>query len=1688
MSKARYVADLLADSGDVKATKLDEFGALKDLSNVGTLPAALQSQLVGPAGPAGAAGAAGSDGADSTVAGPAGAAGSAGAAGAVGAAGANGVDGSNGTDGVDGVDGVGGVKDFVASGTLSNGTTVILKSNGTVEAVTYDNGAASIPQATPTVLGNAYYGYQVAFDDSTSGSFILASAGTYSQTVLTAGTLSGTTLTFGTAVTISGLTALKQLINVSAGKFLISHQDPSYNTSCRVIEVSGTTLTTSASSVIMNTGNATMVSLSMVPNTTKFVATYQNYASSSHGTARVGTISGTSISFGTAVVFNAAATAYVSSSIDATTSKLLVTYKDEGNSDYATACVGTVSGTSISFGTESVITSDTCLHMSSHIDPNTSGSVVVVYKRNSLGKGKVGVISGTSVTWGAEFQFNSGDVSYNKIIFNPSSAGKFLVSFQDNTNASAATVVEGTVSGTSATVGSKSVIVSYAASNLDIAFNPFVANQFLTAFRTVAADSYIGRAVLGKLATAPSTNLTATNFIGISSAAYANAATASIVLAGGVSANQTGLTINSVYYVQTDGTISTTAGNPSVEAGRALSSTELLLTSEAGATGATGAAGAAGAAGPTGAQGEFNFIGTLFTYSITAGPLVGSSGTVDVVDGDVFRLSGYTGYNNSFGNGLYVAVNNFSLTKSQTQSAINAELQSHFYTDFEYYLGDGSIGADGADGVGGVRDFVATGTLPNGQAVELMADGTVRAVSAPIIPRNIPSASNGVVFENVTTTHTWQGFDVKIDSTNPDRFIVAYRGTSGSYGACVLGTVSGTTITFGTEVIFSSEATTTRQISFAPNSSGKFAISYRKTDPGYTAGIKIGTISGTSITFGTEVVVSSATTYFHSCAFDLVDNNKLVAMYSNSGTYIKVGTVSGTSVSFGSQVSVGINSGVGLVKSVGTSKFIILVAGTVKIGTVSGTTLSLGTAVSLPWDNVEMAAMAVNPIDLTSFIVQYKGKNNSVNKRNGTMVAGTISGTSITLGSYVEFFPQNDTGARDHAIEFSPHSSGKFAYMYSEDVYNDAVVNTGSVSGTTITLDTITEIHTESDHSASALAFMSGGKFVYVTKIGNQNNFTGSGNPLGSAHVGQMQATGASTLNSLSYVGLSSAAYTDGQTASIILKGGVSENQSGLTAGSRYYIQGDGTLGTSEATPSVEAGLAINATTLLLSGPAGEDGVAGAAGSQGVQGIQGTAGLGINFLGQVAAISNLPSGSNTQGDAYIVQADDSFHVWDGTSAWVSGGSIQGPQGVQGIQGIQGIQGTTGTTGAAGTNGTNGTTGAAGPAGTPALVLISQATAPTSPALGQQWFDTSQGVLYEYLTDGTDSSWLDVSSGSQYAASSGSGLASTVSTTDPLVTSNPSEVGYLWINSTSGMTYVCTDITTDANIWVNVGVGTTGVSPGTSGTGGTITTYTSGGVDYKVHTFTSSGTLVIESVNSASVVEYLMVAGGGAGGYSYGAGGGGGGFLTASSVPVIAQTYAVTVGAGGSWVTSNTGGSGSNSSFNSITSIGGGGGADAASAASSGGSGGGGAGLSSSYGGTTAGAAGTNGQGNSGGAGANTTIGVRGAGGGGGASASGGTGTSSGGGAGGNGTASSLSGSSVVYAGGGGGGVFSSGGTTYSGGLGGGGASASGISVAIDATANSGGGGGGGTQTSAAGNANYAPGNGGSGIVIIRYAV
>lgn len=67
-------------------------------------------------------------------------------------------------------------------------------------------------------------------------------------------------------------------------------------------------------------------------------------------------------------------------------------------------------------------------------------------------------------------------------------------------------------------------------------------------------------------------------FIGVADENIANAATGSVTVKGGIAANGlSGLIPNSVYYVQSDGTISTTSTSPAVRLGKALSSTSINL-------------------------------------------------------------------------------------------------------------------------------------------------------------------------------------------------------------------------------------------------------------------------------------------------------------------------------------------------------------------------------------------------------------------------------------------------------------------------------------------------------------------------------------------------------------------------------------------------------------------------------------------------------------------------------------------------------------------------------------------------------------------------------------------------------------------------------------------------------------------------------------------------------------------------------------------------------------------------------------------------------------------------------------------------------------------------------------------------------------------------------------------------------
>ena len=331
-------------------------------------------------------------------------------------------------------------------------------------------------------------------------------------------------------------------------------------------------------------------------------------------------------------------------------------------------------------------------------------------------------------------------------------------------------------------------------------------------------------------------------------------------------------------------------------------------------------------------------------------------------------------------------------------------------------------------------------------------------------------------------------------------------------------------------------------------------------------------------------------------------------------------------------------------------------------------------------------------------------------------------------------------------------------------------------------------------------------------------------------------------------------------------------------------------------------------------------------------------------------------------------------------------------------------------------------------------------------------------------------------------------ANTFATNNITVARNGSNIGGIAANatlSTNGLsvTFVYVDATQG---WIVTDSGNRSDLPTpqfVAATGGTVSCCG----NFKIHTFTGPGTFTVTSAGNASgsnSVDYLVIAGGGG---AADGGGGAGGFRNnfpspaIAGLPVTAQGYPITVGAGGSGNISPAGSaSGNPSIFSTITSAGGGR-SNGVAAASAGGSGGGGGGgllggagntppvspPQGNDGGTTGpGIPAGSGGGGSGGVGNSTT----------------GTGSPRAGGAG---TANLITGSSVTYASGGGGGANSpSGYSTAPATPGGGGPGiANGPGGAVpqtttNATANTGGGGGGAWWG--------CNGNGGSGIVVIRY--
>ena len=202
---------------------------------------------------------------------------------------------------------------------------------------------------------------------------------------------------------------------------------------------------------------------------------------------------------------------------------------------------------------------------------DSASQKTVIFYKNSTGRARVGTVSGTSISFGTEAVFGT-NPAYIKTVYD-TAAQKIVVSYQENF---ATTEMQSAkVSGTSITFDDPlEVSNSVYTDQLSSAYDPDTGKVILT-YKDVG-NSNNGTYVVYQ-AGYTSTNLTSENFLGFAAHTYADTQSALVNSTCTVDRNQTSLTAGQTYYVQTDGSLGTTAANPSVVAGTAISSTEIIV-------------------------------------------------------------------------------------------------------------------------------------------------------------------------------------------------------------------------------------------------------------------------------------------------------------------------------------------------------------------------------------------------------------------------------------------------------------------------------------------------------------------------------------------------------------------------------------------------------------------------------------------------------------------------------------------------------------------------------------------------------------------------------------------------------------------------------------------------------------------------------------------------------------------------------------------------------------------------------------------------------------------------------------------------------------------------------------------------------------------------------------------------------
>ena len=463
-------------------------------------------------------------------------------------------------------------------------------------------------------------------------------------------------------------------------------------------------------------------------------------------------------------------------------------------------------------------------------------------------------------------------------------------------------------------------------------------------------------------------------------------------------------------------------------------------------------------------------------------------------------------------------------------------------------------------------DFVASGTLGSGVTVALKTNGTVEAVGESTVAENVGTAS-----QIASSSSTWNGGISAAFDVASGTHVIFYKDTGDSgKGKAVVATPSGSSLSFGTPVVVDSNGIIDPDIVYA-NSLEKVLVSHG-AGTNNRGKVYVGTVSGTSISFGSAYAYADSAEQDGKIAWS-TDDNVFVVVWDDDNNYgeSRVGSVSGTTISYGTEVAFETSGGNSLgVSEIGIgyttgSKVVVAyrdpASGTgqkdsyARVGTISGTSISWGARTLIKagtngsiW-GTKYHNVSYDPV-ADKVIISYWNESNSDYPE---VIVGTISGTTISFGTSVVV---NSAGTQDSPEIVYNTAAAKTVIYYTQNSgagSSTAYTKLITISGTTPSLSSqlVTVSGDDARYSNGALSYDSTNKNVLLAYPNSNSPYGGKALIYTAAYIGT---------NNTDFIGITDQAIANTATGAVIVQGGVSEKLSGLTVGADYYVQADGSL------------------------------------------------------------------------------------------------------------------------------------------------------------------------------------------------------------------------------------------------------------------------------------------------------------------------------------------------------------------------------------------------------------------------------------------------------------------------------------------------------------------------------------------------